>query len=259
MTATDRSNELVHGSPVPLYQQLSELLLSRIRRGEYGPLDRLPSEHELARRFSVSRITARQALTELERAGLVFRRQGRGSFVARPAVVQPLTRLMGLAEAMAGQGLSSTSRVLRAAMTRAAGDVATRLAVETGSQVFEIHRVRMVDDAPVSLDVSYFPADLGRRLAREDLAGRDVFWLLENACGLSLGAADCQIGAAAAGDDVAAALGVAAGVPLLVIERLTYDRHERPLDYEHLYIRADRFRYELRLERDTRAGETPGR
>jgi GntR family transcriptional regulator len=259
MTATDKADELVHGSPVPLYQQLSDRLLSRIRSGDYGPLDRLPSEHELARRFSVSRITARQALTELERVGLVFRRQGRGSFVARPAVVQPLTRLMGLAEAMAGQGLSSTSRVLRAAMTHAPGEVAERLAVEPGSPVFEIRRVRMVDEAPVSLDVSYFPPELGRRLAREDLAGRDVFWLIENVCGVSLGAADCQIGAAAADEDVAAALGVAVGVPLLVIDRLTYDHANRPLDYEHLYIRADRFRYGLRLERQAPAGETPGR
>jgi GntR family transcriptional regulator len=234
---------------VPLYQQLSDLLRERIRRGDYSPLERLPSEYELVREHSISRITARQALAELERAGLVFRRQGRGSFVARPAVVQHLTRLSGLGEAMSGQGLSSTSRVLRAAATRASTAVGSRLGVVAGAPVFEIRRLRLVDACPVSLDVSFFPLDLGRRLAREDLERRDIFWLLENACGVGLGAADCEIGAVAAEAETAMVLGVSAGTPLVFIDRLTYDAGGGPVDYEHLYVRADRFRYALRLER----------
>jgi GntR family transcriptional regulator len=256
MTGTDKRSLLVPGAPVPLYQQLSDLLREQIRRGRYGPLDRLPSEHELVREYAISRITARQALVELERAGLVFRRQGRGSFVAQPAVVQPLSRLTGLAEAMSGQGLSSTSRVLRTTTLRAGTIVAGRLGVEPGAPIFEMRRLRMVGDVAVSLDISYFPRELGRRLAGQDLENRDVFWLLENACGVVLGAADCEIGAVAAEGDVAMQLGVGAGSPLVFIDRLTYDAADRPIDYEHLYVRADRFRYGLRLERRPRPGES---
>ena len=96
MTGTDEIERalsrrvLTHGGTAPLYRQLSKVLREQIQRGVYGPLDLLPSEHELAREHSISRITARQALAELECAGLVFRLQGRGSFVARPAVVQHL-------------------------------------------------------------------------------------------------------------------------------------------------------------------------
>ncbi len=245
------------GAPVPLYQQLSDLLREAIRRGDYGPLARLPSEHELVREYAISRITARQALAELERAGLVFRRQGRGSFVARPAVVQPLSELTGLAEAMAGQGLTSTSRVLRATTVRASTLVAHALRVDVGAPVFEIRRVRLVDGTPVSLDVSFFPPELGRRLAREDLERRDIFWLIENVCAVSLGAADCQIGAVAAEGEPALQLGVPSGSPLLFIDRLTYDDAGRPIDYEHLYVRADRFRYALHLERRPDSKEAP--
>ncbi len=79
MSAATERPRLIHGAPVPLYVQLSDLLRDQIKTGRYGPLDRLPSEHELVREHSVSRITARQALGELERAGLVFRLQGRGA------------------------------------------------------------------------------------------------------------------------------------------------------------------------------------
>ena len=246
---TGPQTPLVPGAPVPLYQQLSDRLRDDIRNGRYAPLDRLPSEHELVREYAISRITARQALVELERAGLVFRRQGRGSFVARPAVVQPLSRLTGLAEAMSGQGLSSTSRVLRTSTVRATSAVAGRLRVESGASVYEMRRVRMVDDVAVSFDVSWFPLELGRKLGREALGRRDVFWLIENACGIALGAADCEIGAVAAEAEVAMQLGVPAGTPLVFIDRLTYDADDNPIDYEHLYVRADRFRYALRLER----------
>lgn len=234
---------------MPLYQQLSDLLREQIRRGVYGPLDRLPSEHELVRAHSISRITARQALAELERTGLVFRRQGRGSFVARPTVVQDLTQLTGFAEAMAAQGLASTSRVLRVGAAHASTQVADRLGLAAGADVIEIRRVRLVDDVPVSYDVSYFSPEVGRRLAREDMVRRDVFWLLENVCGVALGAADYQIGAVAAPVEVAMQLGVAGGTPLLLIDRLTHDDAGAPVDYEHLYVRADRVRYGVRLER----------
>jgi len=255
MTGTDKPAPLVPGAPVPLYQQLSDRLREQIRRGRYGPLDRLPSEHELVREYAISRITARQALVELERTGLVFRRQGRGSFVAPPPVVQSLSRLTGLAEAMSGQGFSSTSRVLCTTTLRAGAVVARRLGVEPGASIVQIRRLRIVGGAAVSLDLSYFPLDVGRRLARQDLESRDVFWLLENVCGVTLGAADCEIGAVAAEDEVAMQLGVPVGAPLVFIDRLTYDASDRPIDYEHLYVRADRFRYSLRLERRPRRGE----
>ena len=255
MTETDQTSQsrrrsvLTPGAPAPLYQQLCDLLRGQIKSGAYGPLDRLPSEHELAREHSISRITARQALGELERSGLVFRLQGRGSFVARPAVVQGLAQLTGFAEAMSAQGLAAVSRVLRVGPVRAATDVAERLRVESSAPLFEIRRVRLVNDSPVSYDLSYFAPKLGRRLAREDLVRRDIFWLLENVCGVRLGAADYQIGAVPAQEEIALQLGVPAGSPLLLIDRLTHDVAGTPIDYEHLYIRADRVRYGLRVER----------
>jgi GntR family transcriptional regulator len=249
VSATLGSEALVHGSPVPLYLQLSDLLREQIKRGVYGPLDRLPSEHELVRAHGVSRITARQALSELERAGLVFRLQGRGSFVARPPVVQRLTGLHGFAEAMAAQGVTSVSRVLKTTTVRATPSVAAALAVEAGEPVTELRRLRLADGAPVSLDVSYFRLEIGQRLLRQDLTRHDVFWLLENACGVTLGSADYQIAAIDAEEDIALHLGVPSGTAVLFIERLTRDAQGTPVDHEHLYVRTDRIRYGLTLNR----------
>src|SRR5262249_43287724 len=145
MTGTDQLNggaarRLTPSGPAPLYRQLSDVLREEIRRGVHGPLDRLPSEHELAREHAISRITARQALAELERAGLVFRLQGRGSFVARPAVVQRLSQLTGFAEAMSTHGFESSSRLIRAGTVRAPGPVTDRLRLPSRGRACESSR-----------------------------------------------------------------------------------------------------------------------
>jgi len=233
----------------PLYHQLKDLIRESIQQGRLEPHDRVPSEHELVRAYGVSRVTARQALADLAREGLLFRVQGKGSFVARPAVVQRLSSLKGLIEEMTAMGLESASRVLKAERATTSAEVARRLGISEGDPIFEIRRVRTVNGEPVSLDVSFFPFLIGQRLAREDLVGRDIFWLLENTCGLRLGAAECQIGALAARPEIARALGIDEGAPLLFIERLTYTEAGRPLDYEHLYVRTERFRYSVHLER----------
>ena len=76
-------NILSTDNPLPLYAQLSELLRQRILRGIFKPGDRLPSAEELAKEFSLARVTVRQAIELLQRDGLVVARQGRGTFVQR--------------------------------------------------------------------------------------------------------------------------------------------------------------------------------
>ncbi|HTH40946.1 MAG TPA: GntR family transcriptional regulator [Rhodocyclaceae bacterium] len=233
----------------PLYAQIAEALRGRILDGSYQPHDRIPSESEMMLAFNVSRITVRQALKELENEGLIFKLQGKGSFVSRPRPFQELTRLQGFGQAMSQLGYETVNQVLGVATVAASPLVAERLALPPGSPVTEIRRVRHVDREPISLDVTYLPQELGERLAREDLVGRDIFVIIENDYGLPLGHADLSIEATVADADVAAALGIARASPILRIERLVHGQDGRPLDFEFLYHRGDAFRYRLRVER----------
>lgn len=68
-------------SPVPLYRQIADLIMSMIKSGEYAPGDQLPSESRLSQEYGVSRLTARSAYRYLREQGAVVTAQGRGSFV----------------------------------------------------------------------------------------------------------------------------------------------------------------------------------
>jgi GntR family transcriptional regulator len=236
-------------SPVPLYTQIRELLRERILRGDYRSHAQMPSENEMVRAFGVSRITVRQALTDLQKEGLIFKIHGKGTFVSKPKATQNLKRLEGFAEAMAGAGHVTFSRVLGHRVMRAGKLIADRLGISDRDDVTEIRRVRFLDREPISLDVTYVPVAIGERLVREDLPRRDVFAILENDYGIALGNADLCVDAMLADADAAAALNVEEGSPILRIERLTFTAEGAPLDFEFLYYRGDAFQYRLRVER----------
>jgi GntR family transcriptional regulator len=233
----------------PLHAQIKHRLRSSILDGSYPPLSQLPSESELVAAFGVSRITVRQALGDLQKEGLIYTLQGKGSFVSRPKAYQNVSHLQGFAESMSAMGYEVVNQLLDLRFIPAELDVARRLQLDVGATVAEVRRVRLLNREPVSLEISYLPEALGRRLAQADLVTRDIFLILENECERPLGHADLTIDATLADEEIANALRVREGAPVLRIERLTHDTQQQPIDYEHLYFRADTFQYRLRVDR----------
>jgi GntR family transcriptional regulator len=150
---------------------------------------------------------------------------------------------------MARKGHRIVNRVVKHAQVDAPPDVAARLRLAPRAPVTAIHRVRRLDDAPVSFEITYVPTTIGERLRGENLAERDIFLILETDYGIALGHADIQIGAVNADTSLAQALRVDPGAALLRIERLTWTADGVPLDFEYLYVRGEAFQYALRLPR----------
>ncbi|MBR8184528.1 GntR family transcriptional regulator [Burkholderia ambifaria] len=236
-------------SAAPLYVQIKDTLRARILDGTYAPHSRMPSEHELCAMFDVSRITVRQALGDLQKEGLLFKLHGKGTFVSKPKAFQNVTSLQGFAEAMSSMGYEIVNQLRSVRTVKADRHLATKLNVPEGAPLVEIHRVRLLNREPVSLEQTWVPEALGKRLAGADLATRDIFLILENDCGVPLGHADVSIDAILADDDIVDALRVEESSPVLRIERLTHDASGTPIDYEHLYFRGDAFQYRLRIDR----------
>ena len=236
-------------SPQPLYTQIKEIVRSRILDGSYQPHQQMPSETEMMAAFEVSRITVRQALSDLQNEGLIFRIHGKGTFVSKPKAFQDLGRLQGFGEAMRRMGYETFARVLSIKTVTPSTQVAEKLQLAKRAKVTELQRVRFLNREPISLDVTYIPAAIGQRLAKEDLAARDVFAILENDYGIALGHAELQIGSTLADETLASQLKVEEGSPVLFMERTAHTADGVPIDYEHLYYRGDAFQYKVRVDR----------
>src|SRR5918994_5276433 len=105
---------IVKTGPLPRYYQLKEVIRERIRSGDWAPGTLIPSERQLCERYGISRMTARQSITDLVNEGLLYREQGKGTYVGRPKIAQQLLRLTGFTEDMKVREQRPGAKVLAA-------------------------------------------------------------------------------------------------------------------------------------------------
>jgi GntR family transcriptional regulator len=244
--------EIDTGSPLPLYAQLESILAGEIGTGTLPPGSQLPNEEQLVERYRVSRTTIRQTIQNLVRRGLVEIRRGKGTFVLQPKITQELTELSGFVEDMQSLGRQASARLVDKQTVPATEPVARALAIDVGTPVVCIQRVRLADNAALSFDETYLPREIGERILENDLETEPIFSLLEQKYDTPLVEADYRLEAVAADTTVARALGIGAGSPIFLIERTSYTTGHQPIDYEKLYYRGDQIRFVTRLARRSR-------
>src|SRR5215471_5170866 len=136
----------VRKNGVPAYRQIQETIVRQLELGRLKPGDIVDSERELARIHGVSLMTARHALTALEREGMVVRRRGAGTFVAPPKI--HFNKLMSYTEQMSGRGLAASSKLLSLAVIEPEQEIAARLSLPGTTRLVKIERLRLGGEEP---------------------------------------------------------------------------------------------------------------
>lgn len=234
---------------LPRYHQLKEIIREGVRNGDLKPGDLVPSERELSERYGVSRMTARQSIVELTHEGLLYRRQGKGTFVAWPKIAQQLTALTGFTEDIRARGQRPGTRLLEVGMAPVDGNAALRLQVPTGQRVVRLSRVRLADDEPLALEeslISFFGCE---QLLEADLVATSLYGLLESRFGLPPVEAEQELEAGLATEDDARLLAIAPGSPVLLLRRTTYTARHQPIEYAESVYRGDKYAFHTRLVR----------
>jgi GntR family transcriptional regulator len=230
----------------PKYYVLKTYLLELTRTKPPGTP--VPSERILAEDFSTSRTTVRQALQELVGEGRLQRLQGKGTFVARPKIAQPLV-LSSYTEDMQRRGAKPSSRLLELTTEPADDEVAERLAVEPGTPLVRVERLRLTDGEPMALEQSRLSAERFPGLEAHLERYGSLYAALREEYGVEPAEAEETIETGAASPTEAALLGTETGLPLLLLGRQTFDGQGRPFEYVRAIYRGDRFKLVARLNR----------
>lgn len=241
---------IYRNSPVPRYHQLKEILRERIRSGEWKPGDLIPSERELSETYRISRMTARQAITDLVNEGVFYREQGRGTFVTRNKITQQLLRLTGFTEDISARGQHPSTRVLAAEMAPADDFTAERLRIEPGSLIFCLQRLRLADGEPLAIEFSQLSFKGCERLMDEDLEQQSLYHLLESKYGLPLMEAEQELDAGLAGNEEADLLKISPGSSVLFTRRTTYTDRNQPIEYAKSVYCGNKYTFYTHLKRD---------
>lgn len=233
-----------HDRSQPVYRKIQRAIQEKIERGKLKPGDAVSSERELARVHGVSLMTARNALTALERQGLVERRRGAGTFVAVPRV--HYNELVSTTEMMAGRGFSVVSRVLVTQIVEDQPEIAARLGITGTSALVKIERLRQVEREPLALETSYLSASKFADLALKPLDRGSLFLTLENRYQTQVAYADEEVDATIADKREATLLRISDGAPVLRICQLIYSTKSQPILYVLGLYRSDRHKLFIR-------------
>lgn len=228
----------VRKNGLPAYQQIQGAIVKRLELGMLKPGDLVDSERELARIHGVSLMTARHALTALEREGMVVRRRGAGTFVAPPKI--HFNKLMSYTEQMSGRGLGVSSKVLSLGIIHTEQEIAARLSLPAASHLVKLERLRLGGDEPFAIETCYFSADEFAGLTRARLDRFSLFSLLEHDYGLQIAHADEEVDATTADAHSARLMAIPLGTAVLRIRQKIYSTRGTPALYVLGLYRSDR-------------------
>lgn len=228
-------------------RQVYLVLRDRIVSGALGFGARLPTENDLASTHGVSRVTVRRALGELESEHLIERRRSAGTRVVYRAHTSRMSAdFSGVLANLAEMGRRTSVRLLSFSYVPATGPAAEALGTDELLQ--RSVRVRSVDGQPFSYLLTHVPERVGATFTRRELADRPLLELLERS-GVKVERATQRISAGLAAPDVARALGVKTGSPLIELVRTVYDRSGRGVEHLYALYRPDRYGFEFDLVR----------
>lgn len=240
--------DLAAPAKLPAHARIEQWLMQVIGRGDLVPGDKLPSEEQFAAQLGVSRMTLRQALASLEKAGSVVRKQGRrvgGTFVSEPKIDCDLTGLAGFTEQMRRANIRAGARIVSAETNPADKTVAAGLSVERGAPVHEVIRVRTANREPLALERAYFPANVFPDLLSHGLRG-SIYRILSEHYGQHPHTATENLEPVLANQQEALLLHVESTTPLMLIERTAFTASGLAVEYARDLFRSDRVRISLR-------------
>jgi len=231
----------------PLYRVVEEHLRARIGSGELVPGDLIPSESQLARKLGVSQGTVKKALEKLVNERLLYRHQGKGTYVSRIDFNNSLFRFFAY-----GDGAGGAVRIRKHTPARALRpgprEVCRRLAVAAGSELLCIERVGYADESPVMTETSWWVAELVAGLEDDSLHIPDLMYaMVVERFALPVVRCDETLTAEVADTVTAERLRIAPGAPLLVLKRLAVTTDARPMEFRITRGRGDRFSYKTEI------------
>jgi GntR family transcriptional regulator len=228
---------------LPKYYVLKEQILALIEDAAPGTL--IPTERALAEQYGTSRTTVRQAIGELVAEGRLDRTQGRGTFVAPPKVTH-VRQLTSFSDDAASQGLTASARILDISLVPADPATARRLAVDAGTEVHRVERIRLVNGEPLAHETAFLAGSLPDLARNVEIRG-SLYSALNEDYGIRISEVEDTVETKLAGPDEVRLLDVEMGAPMLLVHRLGIDAGAVPVEWTRSVFRGDRFRFVARM------------
>jgi GntR family transcriptional regulator len=231
-----------------------EILRQQIDERKFEPDHAIPSERILCRTYKISRITVRQAISEMMNEGILYRKPGKGTFVAKKKVNQGLVRFVNFSKTVLDLGMKPATKILENEIIPSDIQLARTLDIPATGQVLKLSLLGKGDEEPLVFYESYFPVALGRRMAREAVKREregipfSTYDLYGESSGISFGRVTQTLEAVIADDTITTLMHVRRGSALLMVTSIFFAPDQRPLEFRKAMYRGDRYKFHITRE-----------
>jgi GntR family transcriptional regulator len=226
----------------PLYRQVQEAIREAIADRSLRPDDALPPERELSTAFGVSRITIRKAIEELVNEGVLDTHHGSGTFV-RSKVEKNFAQLTSFSEEMGARGMTPSSVWLNRTSGSVLPEEALTLRASPGTAVYRFSRIRLADDAPMSIE---YTTILASCLPSVEAVDRSLYEALHKTGHRPVRALQ-RLSALILNSEQAELLGASTGDAGLLVERVGFNKNGTAIEYSQSYYRGDTYDFVAEL------------
>jgi GntR family transcriptional regulator len=239
-------NIIDKNSTIPLYVQLMNILIEKIENS-MEENDKLDSEREICKKYSVSRTTVREALDELEKNKYIYKVQGKGNFISPRVVEQDLIKVSSFTEEMKKHGKNPTSKLLNFEIIEASNKVARKLEIEENELVFKISRIRIADDIPMIYEITYLPYERFKKLSKDMIEENPLYEIFRSVFNVQITSAEEVIESVLINKLESVYLEMPQGQAGLKFERIAYEQKDI-IEYTITIARGDKYRYRVCLK-----------
>jgi len=236
---------------LPIYQQIRNKIQDWIVSKEYGLGEQIPSETELAKTFSVTRMTVRQAISLLIQEGLLNRKRGAGTFVTTdPKLISKFSLdFTGFMDELFYQASKSKTLSAKIEVIKTPNIVKEKLKTDD-DEIVKIERVRTMNGQIFAYTINYLPKKIGLKIDEKILFDKPLLKILEIDLGIEFDEAFQTIQASFSDQYVSEKLETPSGSPILLVERIMYDKKKKPFELVQTSYRGDVYKYVVRLKLD---------
>jgi len=231
------------GASTPIYWQIAEAIGALLAGGVLPPGYVLPPERVLCAQFGISRMTLRQAMSLLDREGLINSRRGVGTVVTLSRLRKQQQETLSFTEEIRARGGRPESRLISLDLAIPTPLVRDFFELQDQQKVYEVQRVRLKDGEPLALELARLPERLCPGLERFDLARNSLYETLERSYGIGIETWDEEISAEIPNSQQRKLLSLPARRAVLVVNRKAYMEDGRPVELTRSVYRGDRYTF----------------
>ncbi len=244
---------LHRGNGLPLYQQIQHRLAHQIQSGVYKKTEPLPSIQKIAAQMGVSQMTVRQAVKLLSEQGLIYSRQGKGTFISGVKLEKEFRHVLSFSEEARAHGATPHSRLISFRIQKPTEETQTALGLDEGEKVFRLHRVRYEDRMPISIECACLAVNVCPDLMESFNPDTSLYEKLASQYGIQLTITEEVIEVGKANAEEARLLEIPRQSPVFLFTRLSFSEDGTPVEHVKSTYRGDRYKIVNRLMRTKRA------